>query len=260
MRGTRGLALLLCWALLCNPTGTFVTQFNRDCVYGDGTKEVGFYYYVVFNKQVMLQYDPNEKLFLPYPSYLSQVHEAVINITTFLNTKPGFLDKIQKKQLQCQTNREKYWGSTVLRTVSPKVQIAATESWSKTKTWNLVCYVFEFYPAAVNVTWLKNGYPITDNLSEVLPNGDWNYQTQLRVDVTPQSGDSYTCSVEHASRQEPYQENWEPGLTVRQKVKISVSVVVLALGLIFLITGLICWMKSRHGYTLIPGYSYPEVS
>ncbi|XP_030053122.1 HLA class II histocompatibility antigen, DM beta chain [Microcaecilia unicolor] len=264
MQGIRGLALLLGWTLVCNPTGAFVTQLNWDCVYGDSVKEMTMCYYMVFNKQILLWYDSTENLFIHCGSNtcIPPVYKVAKQITLILNKSPGFLNMTKEKQVECQRNGEKYWADTVLRTVPPKLRISPMESGSKTETQVLVCYVFEFYPAAVNITWLKNGYPIADSLTsfEVLPNGDWSYQTQAHLEVIPQSGDSYTCSVEHASRQEPFQEKWEPGLTMQQKIKISVSVVVLALGLIFLFTGIICWKKSHHGYTLIPGYSYPEVS
>ncbi|XP_029440568.1 HLA class II histocompatibility antigen, DM beta chain isoform X1 [Rhinatrema bivittatum] len=265
MQGPGRLALLLGWALIHSPACAFVTQLNRDCIFGTSTETMLHQYYLVFNRQVFLWYDSRANLFIPCSlmyQCIPPVHTVAVNITTFLNQRPDFLSRIQQQEKQCRDSGMKYWGETVQRTVPPTVRISPLESGSGTDARVLVCYVFGFFPGAVNVTWLKNGHPVASNATapEVLPDGDWSYQTQARLEVTPQSGDSYTCSVEHASHRTPFQEDWRPGLTKRQKIKIGVSVAVLALGIIFLVTGVICWRKSHSGYVPIPGYSYPEVS
>ncbi|XP_029440569.1 uncharacterized protein LOC115080507 isoform X2 [Rhinatrema bivittatum] len=171
MQGPGRLALLLGWALIHSPACAFVTQLNRDCIFGTSTETMLHQYYLVFNRQVFLWYDSRANLFIPCSlmyQCIPPVHTVAVNITTFLNQRPDFLSRIQQQEKQCRDSGMKYWGETVQRT--------------------------------------------------------------------------------------------GPGLTKRQKIKIGVSVAVLALGIIFLVTGVICWRKSHSGYVPIPGYSYPEVS
>eukprot|EP00075_Anas_platyrhynchos_P014654 XP_027303907.1 rano class II histocompatibility antigen, A beta chain-like [Anas platyrhynchos] len=70
-------------------------------------------------------------------------------------------------------------------------------------------------PPEVTVIWLHNRdivEPDDYNPISAIPNGDWTYQTQVSLLVAPVAGDTYTCSVQHVSLQEPLLEDWSPGL------------------------------------------------
>uniref|UniRef100_A0A493U3A8 Immunoglobulin C1-set domain-containing protein n=1 Tax=Anas platyrhynchos platyrhynchos TaxID=8840 RepID=A0A493U3A8_ANAPP len=63
----------------------------------------------------------------------------------------------------------------------------------------------------VTVIWLHNRdivEPDDYNPISAIPNGDWTYQTQVSLLVAPVAGDTYTCSVQHVSLQEPLLEDW----------------------------------------------------
>uniref|UniRef100_A0A493U1T3 Ig-like domain-containing protein n=1 Tax=Anas platyrhynchos platyrhynchos TaxID=8840 RepID=A0A493U1T3_ANAPP len=73
------------------------------------------------------------------------------------------------------------------------------------------CHIWGFYPPEVTVIWLHNGdivEPDDYNPISAIPNGDWSYQMQVSVLVAPVAGDTYTCSVQHVSLQEPLLEDW----------------------------------------------------
>uniref|UniRef100_A0A8B9SK47 Immunoglobulin C1-set domain-containing protein n=1 Tax=Anas platyrhynchos TaxID=8839 RepID=A0A8B9SK47_ANAPL len=64
---------------------------------------------------------------------------------------------------------------------------------------------------SVTVIWLHNVdivEPDDYNPISTIPNGDWSYQMQVSLLVAPVAGDTYTCSVQHVSLQEPLLEDW----------------------------------------------------
>uniref|UniRef100_A0A8C3KLL0 Ig-like domain-containing protein n=1 Tax=Calidris pygmaea TaxID=425635 RepID=A0A8C3KLL0_9CHAR len=73
----------------------------------------------------------------------------------------------------------------------------------------LTCHVWGFYPPPVTVLWWHRGHVVaTGDKAKLLPSGNWTYQTQVTLRVTPKVGDTFTCSVQHASLDQPLQEHW----------------------------------------------------
>uniref|UniRef100_A0A493U394 Ig-like domain-containing protein n=1 Tax=Anas platyrhynchos platyrhynchos TaxID=8840 RepID=A0A493U394_ANAPP len=97
----------------------------------------------------------------------------------------------------------------------PQVRIIPAEMGNARVPVRLSCHIWGFYPPEVTVIWLHNGdivEPDDYNPISAIPNGDWSYQMQVSVLVAPVAGDTYTCSVQHVSLQEPLLEDWRPGL------------------------------------------------
>uniref|UniRef100_A0A8B9SUT7 Ig-like domain-containing protein n=1 Tax=Anas platyrhynchos TaxID=8839 RepID=A0A8B9SUT7_ANAPL len=93
----------------------------------------------------------------------------------------------------------------------PQVRIIPVETGNARVPVRLSCYIWGFYPPEVTVIWLHNGdivEPDDYNPISAIPNGDWTYQTQVSLLVAPVAGDTYTCSVQHVSLQEPLLEDW----------------------------------------------------
>uniref|UniRef100_A0A8B9UM99 Ig-like domain-containing protein n=1 Tax=Anas zonorhyncha TaxID=75864 RepID=A0A8B9UM99_9AVES len=91
------------------------------------------------------------------------------------------------------------------------VRIIPVETGNARVPVRLSCYIWGFYPPEVTVIWLHNGdivEPDDYNPISAIPNGDWTYQTQVSLLVAPVAGDTYTCSVQHVSLQEPLLEDW----------------------------------------------------
>lgn len=74
----------------------------------------------------------------------------------------------------------------------------------------LVCSAYNFYPKLIRVTWLKNGWEITSDVSssEVLPNGDLYFQSHSYLEYTPTPGETITCMVEHPGFPQPVLHVW----------------------------------------------------
>uniref|UniRef100_A0A8B9UVN2 Ig-like domain-containing protein n=1 Tax=Anas zonorhyncha TaxID=75864 RepID=A0A8B9UVN2_9AVES len=105
----------------------------------------------------------------------------------------------------------------------------------------LSCHIWGFYPPEVTVIWLHNGdivEPDDYNPISSIPNGDWSYQTQVSLLVAPVAGDTYTCSVQHVSLQEPLLEDWSPGLMPEVTILVAVTTVLMVLGLGLFLAGI----------------------
>ncbi|XP_068519973.1 HLA class II histocompatibility antigen, DM beta chain-like [Anas acuta] len=122
----------------------------------------------------------------------------------------------------------------------------------------LSCHIWGFCPPEVTVIWLHNGdivEPDDYNPISAIPNDDWSYQTL----VAPVAGDTYTCSVQHVSLQEPLLEDWSPGLMPEVTILVVVATVLMVLGLGLFLTGVYRFRvrPPALGYTPLPGDNYP---
>uniref|UniRef100_A0A668SCS9 Ig-like domain-containing protein n=1 Tax=Oreochromis aureus TaxID=47969 RepID=A0A668SCS9_OREAU len=110
----------------------------------------------------------------------------------------------------------------------------------------LVCSVYDFFPTKIKVRWLRDGQEVYSDVTstEVMPNGDWYYQTHSHLEYKPRSGEKISCVVEHASLSEPLITDWGKYLSVC----LSVSSI-LTLGLILLLVGYIFYRWKARGQT-----------
>uniref|UniRef100_A0A493TVW1 Ig-like domain-containing protein n=1 Tax=Anas platyrhynchos platyrhynchos TaxID=8840 RepID=A0A493TVW1_ANAPP len=156
----------------------------------------------------------------------------------------------------------RYWDWTALRQTQPQVRIIPAETGNARVPVRLSCHIWGFYPPEVTVIWLHNGdivEPDDYNPISAIPNGDWTYQTQVSLLVAPVAGDTYTCSVQHVSLQEPLLEDWSPGLMPEVTILVVVATVLMVLGLGLFLAGVYRY-KARPpapGYTPLPGDNYP---
>ncbi len=66
------------------------------------------------------------------------------------------------------------------------------------------CHATGFYPAAVTITWLKNGQDHDEDvdLGELLPNEDGTFQKTVTLSIQPDEWkkNQFDCVVEHKGR------------------------------------------------------------
>ncbi|XP_022602109.1 H-2 class II histocompatibility antigen, A-U alpha chain-like [Seriola dumerili] len=116
----------------------------------------------------------------------------------------------------------------------------------------LICFVNDFHPPEVNITWSRNGQLVDQSdvsRTKYYSNSDFSFRTASYLKFTPQENDIYSCSVGHISLQAPLSRFWEAEeQTDRQTVETSVCVCGVILGLIGVVTGLWFIMKANKSH------------
>lgn len=95
-------------------------------------------------------------------------------------------------------------------TVSPEVTVLTNSPASLGEPNILICFVDKFSPPVVNVTWLRNGQPVTTGVSETvfLPRDDHLFRKFYYLTFLPSTEDYYDCRVEHWGLEEPLLKHW----------------------------------------------------
>ncbi|XP_038199480.1 H-2 class II histocompatibility antigen, A-F alpha chain-like [Arvicola amphibius] len=121
----------------------------------------------------------------------------------------------------------------------------------------LVCFVDKIFPPVVNITWLKNSKSVTETVYETsfLSKRDHSFHKISYLTFIPSDDDVYDCKVEHWGLEEPALKHWEPEVpapmselmeTVVCALGLSVGIVGIVVGTIFIIQGLRSGGPSRH--------------
>uniref|UniRef100_A0A8C9GT70 Ig-like domain-containing protein n=1 Tax=Piliocolobus tephrosceles TaxID=591936 RepID=A0A8C9GT70_9PRIM len=116
----------------------------------------------------------------------------------------------------------------------------------------LVCSVSGFYPGSIAVRWFRNGQEEKSGVvsTGLIQNGDWTFQTLVMLETVPQSGEVYTCQVEHPSMTSPLTVEWRARFESAQSKMLS-GVGGFGLGLLFLGTGLFIYFRNQKGEELL---------
>ena len=80
----------------------------------------------------------------------------------------------------------------------------------------LVCSVNGFYLGHVEVRWFWKGQEEEAGVisTGLIQNGDWTFQTMVMLETVRQSGEVYTCQLEHPSWRSPIAEEWSEKLSI----------------------------------------------
>uniref|UniRef100_A0A8D2HW31 Ig-like domain-containing protein n=1 Tax=Urocitellus parryii TaxID=9999 RepID=A0A8D2HW31_UROPR len=112
----------------------------------------------------------------------------------------------------------------------------------------LLCSMTGFYPGDIKTRWFWNGQEERAGIMStgLIRNGDWTFQTIVMLEVTPSSGDVYSCPVEHPSLLSPVSVEWRAQYEYSWK-KILNGVGAFLLGLIILLVGIVIHLRARKG-------------
>ncbi|XP_045691334.1 LOW QUALITY PROTEIN: HLA class II histocompatibility antigen, DQ alpha 2 chain-like [Phyllostomus hastatus] len=121
----------------------------------------------------------------------------------------------------------------------------------------LICAVDNVFPPVVNITWLSNGHPVTEGVSETsfLSKNDHSFLKISYLTFLPSADDIYDCRVEHWGLDEPLLKHWEPEIptpmselteTVVCALGLAVGLMGIVVGTVFIIQGLRPGGGSRH--------------
>ncbi|XP_074875328.1 HLA class II histocompatibility antigen, DM beta chain isoform X1 [Buteo buteo] len=243
--------------------GAFLVHVASSCPLANNGSALDFDFTLVFNKNPLVCYEPDARRFTPCDWGLLRPYATVL--AAILNNGTAWVQRAEARRRACRDLVPQFWSSTVLRLTPPQARIISSKTSNTRASVLLTCHVWGFYPAEVTVSWLHNGNvvgPGDHPPTSAIPNGDWTYQTQVTLMVAPTAGDTFACSVQHASLEEPLLEEWSPGLTPGLTVKVAVATVLMVLGLSFFGVGVYCYRGKppAPGYTPLPGDTYPAGS
>ncbi|CAM4656230.1 unnamed protein product [Lepidochelys olivacea] len=224
------------------PPEHFLLQFKSDCLYANGTGRVRFLERYVWDRRQFLHFDSEVGVYVADTELGRPEAEAWNSQPETLAYKRGQVDRF------CRHNYGAVQPFSVDRRVQPKVKVSPTTSGSGPHSHLLVCSVTGFYPSGIEIKWLKNGQEQTAGVvsTELLQNGDWTFQILVMLEMSPRRGDVYTCQVEHISLRGPLAVNWEAQSDAARS-KMLTGIGGFVLGLIFLVPGLLIYLKNKKG-------------
>ncbi|XP_059690779.1 HLA class II histocompatibility antigen, DM beta chain-like [Gavia stellata] len=220
--------------------GAFLVHVASSCPLAANGSAVAFDFTLIFNKNPLVCYHPDARRFLPCDWGL--LHGFATLVAAILNNGTAWAQRAEAWRWACRDLATHFWASTALRRTPPQVRIVPVPLANAPDSVLLTCHVWGFYPPEVTVIWLHNGDIVaTGDTAKILPNGDWTYQTQVTLRVTAKVGDTFTCSVQHASLDRHLRKNWGPGLSPGLTAKVVAAAVIMTLGLVVFAAGTFCY-------------------
>ncbi|XP_054039646.1 HLA class II histocompatibility antigen, DM beta chain [Rissa tridactyla] len=233
-------------ALSCRGAGAFVMHVASSCPLAANGSALAFDFAIFFNKKPLVCYEPDARLFVPCDWGL--LHLQAILVAAILNSNSTWAARAEARREVCHQLAPHFWASTALRRTPPQIRIVPVPVPNAAAAVHLTCHVWGFYPPEVTVLWLRNGDAVaSEDIPKLLPNGDWTYQTQVTLRVTPESGDTFTCSVQHVSLEQPLREHWGPGLSPGLTAKVVAAAVTMTLGLVVFGAGTFIYCRQAPG-------------
>ncbi|KAK6469550.1 H-2 class II histocompatibility antigen [Huso huso] len=244
LRGLVLLSLMLCCRKPSFGVEGYLMQTMVDCEYSDSSMaDMVLSWRYVFNQQEVVHYDSKIKKFVGNTAC------GVKDAETWNKDKDTMAQLLGEVDRYCKHNMGLHLSFTTDRKIPPAVRVRSIKPFSSQHQTMLVCNIIGFYPREIKVTWLRNGVKVTADVSssELLPDGDWTYQIHSYLELTPQSGDSYTCRVEHSALAEAIEEKWDPTMPESKRNKIIIGTSGIVLGLVIAAAGLIYYKKKATG-------------
>nr|NP_001177324.1 uncharacterized protein LOC100462907 precursor [Xenopus laevis]AAI30183.1 Unknown (protein for MGC:160746) [Xenopus laevis] len=237
--------LTLSVCLCSSPPEDYVIQGKGQCYFRNGTDNVRFLDRYIYNQEEFAYFDSDVGLFIaktelgkPDADYWNSQKEILERARAVVDTV-------------CRYNYQLYKPFTIDRKSQPNVKIVNTKTLDLEHENLITCLVDGFFPPTIKVTWLKNGIEEGEQVtsSELLQNGDWTFEIHVMLETTIKHGDTFTCRVEHSSLQQPVSVNWEPDVSDSARNKMLTGIVGFVLGSIFIIVGLVVYLRSKKTMT-----------
>uniref|UniRef100_A0A8D0TSL6 Ig-like domain-containing protein n=1 Tax=Sus scrofa TaxID=9823 RepID=A0A8D0TSL6_PIG len=221
----------LAWAGDTRPV--FMIQGKSECHFSNGTQQVRFLDRYIYNRDELVRFDSDVG---EYRAVTPMGQPAA----KYWNSQKDILKRVRAAvDTFCRSNYEFFESCTVQRRVKPTVTVYPAKTQPLQHHNLLVCSVTGFYPGHVEVRWFRNGQEEAAGVvsTGLIPNGDWTFQTMVMLETVPQSGEVYSCRVEHPSLTSPVTVEWRAQHDSSQG-KMLCGIGASVLGLLFLGMGL----------------------
>ncbi|XP_030044408.1 H-2 class II histocompatibility antigen, E-S beta chain isoform X1 [Microcaecilia unicolor] len=227
-----------------NPPAVFLHQAKAECHFRAGGQGMRYLERHFINREEYAYFDSDIGHFVGRTELGVAQADYWNNDTAYMELTRAAVETF------CRHNYETHKPFTEQRRVPPKVKITPTRSPSLEHQNLLVCMVSGFFPSEIQVKWLRNGVEESRVVyAQLLQNGDWTYQVDAILETVLEHRDTYTCEVEHSSLQQPLRVNWEPETSESARSKLLTGIMGFVLGVVFIIVGLIIYLKNKKGRT-----------
>ncbi|XP_005455916.1 MHC class II beta chain [Oreochromis niloticus] len=201
-------------------------------------KDMEYIYSHYYNKIEYIRFSSSVEQYVGFTEYGVMLAEILNNNTALLNSSRQMITEY------CYHNIDVHDQAIIAKSVRPRVRIKSKTPLSGQHPAMLVCSVYDFFPNKIKVRWLRDEQEVTSDVTstEVMPNGDWYYQTHSYLEYTPRSGEKISCVVEHVSLSEPLITDWESSSdksTSESTPLTAIGASILTLGLVLLLAGFI---------------------
>ncbi|XP_056152639.1 HLA class II histocompatibility antigen, DQ beta 1 chain-like, partial [Lampris incognitus] len=210
--------------------------------------DIEYIYSMNFNKIEYIRFNSTVGKYVGYTDH------GIHNAERWNNDPADLAEMRAEKERYCKHNIDNEYQAALDKTAEPSVRLTSVTPPSGRHPAMLMCSVYNFYPKYISVTWLRDGQPVTSDVTSTdeLANGDWYYQIHSHLEYTPRSGEKITCMVEHASFPSPKKVDWNPSMPQSDRNKIAIGASGLVLGLILSLAGLIYYKRKARGRVLVP--------
>lgn len=231
-------------ALARDTRSRFLELVKHECHFSNGTQRVRYIFRDVYNQEEHVRFDSDVGEF-----------EAVTELgrpdAEYWNSQTDILeDRRTAVDRYCRHNYGVLDSFLVQRRVVPTVTVYPAKTQPLQHHNLLVCAVSGFYPGHIEVRWFRNGEEEEAGVvsTGLIRNGDWTFQTLVMLETVPQSGEVYTCQVEHPSVTSPITVEWKAQSESAQSKMLS-GVGGFVLGLLFLGLGLFVYRRNQKGHS-----------
>ncbi|XP_019482261.1 PREDICTED: H-2 class II histocompatibility antigen, E-S beta chain [Hipposideros armiger] len=231
----------LAWARDTPPH--FLEYLKGECHFTNGTQRVRLVIRDIYNGQENLRFDSDVGEFVAVTELGRPTAEA-------WNSQQDFLERMRAQvDTVCRHNYEVFDNFLVHRQAEPTVTVYPAKTQRLQHHNLLVCSVNGFYPGDIEVRWWRNGQEEEAGVvsTGLIRNGDWTFQTLVMLETVPQSGEVYTCQVQHPSLTSPITVEWRAQSESAQSKMLS-GVGGFVLGLLFLGAGLFIYFRNQKGH------------
>ncbi|XP_068265344.1 LOW QUALITY PROTEIN: HLA class II histocompatibility antigen, DM beta chain-like [Nyctibius grandis] len=239
-------------ALSCGGAGAFLVHVASSCPLVATGSAPAFGLTIVFNKNPLVCYDPGARRFVPCDWGL--LHGVATAVASGLNNGSAWVQRAEARRRACRDLAGGIGVSAALRRAPPQIRIVPVPLPTALL---LTCHVWGFYPPEVTVRWLRNGDAVASgDITKLLPNGDWTYQTRVTLRVAAEAEDTFTCWVQHPSLERPLHQDWGPGLSPGLAVKVAVAAVTMTVGLVVFAAGTFSYCRQAPGEGWAWGHAF----
>ncbi|CAK6447126.1 unnamed protein product [Pipistrellus nathusii] len=222
----------------------FLWQHKAECHFSNGTERLRLLDRYFHNGQELVRFDSDVGEFRAVTELGRRIAEDWNSQKDFLEQRRAAVDTY------CRHNYGVLDGFLVQRQTAPTVTVSPAKTQRLQHHHLLVCSVTGFYPGHIEVHWLRDGREEQAGVvsTGLIRNGDWTFQMLVMLETVPQSGEVYTCQVEHPSSTSPISVEWRAQSgSARSKVLSGAGGFVL--GLLFLGAGLLISFRARKGHS-----------